>query len=794
MGAPGFPSAPSSAQARTPSIIAGFAVISGLLFGVAAVGLVYLTSINQQLAGVVDQQNAELELITLMRNAARERALLLSSMLTNPDPFSRDEAFMAFRDRGRAFIRARNRLAEVPLVPEEAVLLERIDEFASHSAQYQYQIIDLLNEERFAEATRILLAHTLPAQERVVAQMDAFVQLQEQQNTQVLARGGNRFRDGYLLILLLGSMALFASVAVGRKVNRRIGSAVAELEVARRQLQRSNQALEGQVQERTRALRLANASLRREVAEREQAQAALARSELRYRSFVEHFQGIAFQSDLDLRPIFVHGAVEAITGFVEADFLANRVRWEKRVHEADRKAFLRDLSNPLRHVPGFSCEGEYRLYRRDGELRFLQGFMRNVTDAAGRIQLIEGTLFDVTERKRAELALQESEGKLRAQAEQLAEADRRKDEFLALLGHELRNPLAPIRHAVETVRRGADDPATRSWACDVIDRQSRQLSRLVDDLLVIARITRGRLELRAERVELTRIIRHALNAAQPLMEQHGHSTAFRRSGQAMWVDGDSTRLEQVIINLLNNAATYSERGKHIEVEIAEADGQAVIEVRDQGFGMSPDMLERVFEPFTSGGPSGGGLGLGLTLVRQLVEMHGGDVRAHSTGPGQGCCVAVRLPLVASSLPAPLRPSRPDTTTALPYPPSALRLLVVDDNPDVAESLRLLLNALGHEVWSVADGPSALETVERLVPELVFLDLGLPGMDGYAVARQLRARSGHQPYLVALTGYGQDIDRRRSAEAGFDRHLLKPACIEDIEAALAEAVRRRSGAN
>ncbi len=393
-------------------------------------------------------------------------------------------------------------------------------------------------------------------------------------------------------------------------------------------------------------------------------------------------------------------------------------------------------------------------------------------------------LGEVVRRRRNEEALRASEVRLRRQAEQLAEADRRKDEFLAMLAHELRNPLAPIHNAVEILgRRPSAD--TMQWAIDLISRQAGHLTRLVDDLLDVARITSGRVQLRKETVDLRAIIEQAVETELPSVEQHRHDLTVSCPAQSVLMTGDSVRLIQVIGNLLHNAVKYTPEGGQIRIGLQRHGQQAVVSVRDTGIGISAELLPHVFDLFIQAERSldraQGGLGLGLTLVRRLVELHGGQVEALSEGLDKGSEFRVTLPILpmARSLTA------VEAATSSYAPRSAgHRILVVDDNADMADSLQVLLNALGHEAYAAYNGASALEAIPTLRPEVVLLDLGLPGMNGYEVAKRIRADHPRgRLLLVALTGYGQDEDRHRTHEAGFDQHLLKPADPEKLQALL-----------
>ena len=396
---------------------------------------------------------------------------------------------------------------------------------------------------------------------------------------------------------------------------------------------------------------------------------------------------------------------------------------------------------------------------------------------------------DLSERKRLE-------DQLRKHASELGEADARKNEFLAMLGHELRNPLAPIRNAVKIMKqRGSDDHAL-CWARDVIDHQTRQMAQLVDDLLEISRVTRGKVRLQKEVVAVATIIAYAVETSRPIIDSHRHRLSIALPPEPILVDADAVRMAQVLSNLLNNAAKYTEAGGHIRLAVQVEGEQVIFRVRDNGIGIPAEMLSSVFDLFTqvdhSLDRSNGGLGLGLTVVRSLVEMHGGSVQAASEGLGKGSEFMVRLPIwkaeesAATERPPSVSASRSRVCTGSASPAARCRkVLVVDDNVTSAQSLELLLTLEGHEVQVVHDGPSALEAVGHHRHEIVLMDIGLPGMSGYEVARQLR----QQPELgsvliVAVTGYAEDEARRLSREAGFDHHLVKPVDPDTILALLA----------
>ncbi|HVF62127.1 MAG TPA: ATP-binding protein [Thermoanaerobaculia bacterium] len=373
----------------------------------------------------------------------------------------------------------------------------------------------------------------------------------------------------------------------------------------------------------------------------------------------------------------------------------------------------------------------------------------------------------------------------KAQA-QLQEADRRKDEFLAILAHELRNPLAPIRNSLHILRLGARNDPTAERVTEMMERQVNHMVRLVDDLMEVSRITRGKIELRKEPVEIAAVVRSAVETSRPLIEAAGHQLTVAVPPEPLTLEGDPVRLAQVFANLLNNAAKYTDDGGRICLTVRREGGDAIaVSVRDTGTGISADMLPRVFELFTqvdrSAGRAQGGLGIGLTLVKSLVEMHGGSVEAHSEGPGRGSEFVVRLPLSA----APRRAGEPGPEERPPAILALRRVLVVDDNRDAAESLAMLLKLLGSEVHVAYDGPGALEAVTSYRPSVVLLDIGMPGMDGHEVARRIRSQPELQDVaLIAITGWGQEEDRRRSHEAGFDSHLIKPVDVGALEGLLA----------
>jgi PAS domain S-box-containing protein len=397
-------------------------------------------------------------------------------------------------------------------------------------------------------------------------------------------------------------------------------------------------------------------------------------------------------------------------------------------------------------------------YRALGK-RWVQITAEPTHDAAGRPDGWVAVVSDIHDRKLAEEALRE--------------ADRRKDDFLAVLAHELRNPLAPIRNAIAILGKKDNLDPEVAWSREVIDRQVDQLTRLVDDLLDIGRISRGRLALRKERVALERVVDMALETSRPHINAAGHRLSVILPAEPAVLDADPARLAQVFANLLNNAARYTPPEGSISLSAAVEGNEAVVSVEDSGIGFGPEASARLFEPFSpltrASGRAHGGLGLGLSLVQGIVGLHGGKVEAHSEGPGRGSQFVVRLPLTVAGA----RQAAPALRPAAPMPAAGRRILVADDNKDTADSLQRVLQLYGYDVRVAYDGASALRLGAAFRPEVAVLDIGMPGANGYEVAREIRRQQGPQIKLVALTGWGQEGDRRRAMEAGFDYHLTKP---------------------
>jgi CheY-like chemotaxis protein len=378
-----------------------------------------------------------------------------------------------------------------------------------------------------------------------------------------------------------------------------------------------------------------------------------------------------------------------------------------------------------------------------------------------------GSLIDISERKRTEILLQQS--------------NRAKDEFLATLAHELRNPLAPLRTGLQILKRPSAPAATLARTLDTMDRQLTHMVRLIDDLLDISRINSGKIRLELGRTSLRSAIQTALELARPAMDAAGHALHVEMPERDIELHGDGTRLAQAFGNLLNNAAKYTPAGGQVRLRVWQEGHQAWVEVRDNGIGIAPDMLDKVFSLFTqvenTDEHASGGLGIGLFLVRSLVHLHGGTVTAQSAGEGQGSTFTVRLPCLAPLAATPAA----EGAAAAPAGHVPARVLVVDDNVDAADTLATFLEMLGLQTQRAHDGPSAIAAAPGFRPDVVLLDIGLPGMSGYEVAKALRAHPGlGRVHLIALTGWGAEEDRRRAMAAGFDHHLTKPVDLGVLE--------------
>jgi len=511
-----------------------------------------------------------------------------------------------------------------------------------------------------------------------------------------------------------------------------------------------------------------------DITARKQAEEALQQSEQRFARFMQHLPGLAWIKDMQGRYVFANDSAARVFRTPRAELYGKTdgdifpPETAAQFKENDRRA--------LESGAGLSLIET--LEHDDGVLRSSLVNKFTMMGSDSQTVLIGGIAIDITDRLQAEEALKE--------------ADRRKNEFLATLAHELRNPLAPIRNALHILRMPRVDAATVRRSREMMERQVHHLVRLVDDLLDVSRVMRGNIELRKERVELATVVARAVETAQPLIEAQGHELTVSLPPDSLPLDADPVRLAQVVGNLLTNSAKYTEANGKISLTAEREGTDAVLRVRDTGIGIAPDMLPHIFELFVQADHSStkaqGGLGIGLTLVKNLVEMHHGSVEAHSAGLGRGSEFVIRLPL----MPQEERQRVENDNGEAPHESARSlghRLLVVDDNRDAADSLAMLLRLQGHEVRVAYDGPAALEVLKGYRPALVFLDIGMPGMDGYELARRLRQQPGLENVrLAALTGWGQQEDRRRTAEAGFDHHLVKPVEPKALELLLADLER------
>jgi PAS domain S-box-containing protein len=473
--------------------------------------------------------------------------------------------------------------------------------------------------------------------------------------------------------------------------------------------------------------------------------------------------------DRQHRYVRVNEALAAINGIPAADHLGRTVAQLLPANAVTVDPVIDRVFETGQPVSDLEVTGETPA--QPGVRRhWLSGFYP-VRDTQGAVQAVGAWIIEITDRKRAEEALRE--------------ADRRKDEFLATLAHELRNPLAPLRNGLTLLRLAPGQAAGTVQIREMMERQLGHLVRLVDELLDVSRVSRGMVELKRERVTLATIVNSAVETSRPLLESQGHELVVSLPEETLWLEVDLTRMSQVLANLLNNAAKYTPAGGRVTLTGAREGDRVTLRVSDTGVGIPADMLPRVFDLFTQVGRSRdraqGGLGIGLALVQKLVELHGGTIRAESPGPGQGSTFTLTLSLAADGGTRASAQAAGEGRAV-----DRRRVLIVDDNIDGAESLSLLLSMLGHETRTAHDGPQALVAAGQFLPDIAFLDIGMPGMSGYEVARALRAEPRLQKVvLVALTGWGSEADKRRSWEAGFDFHLTKPVAVEQVEALLAQ---------
>jgi PAS domain S-box-containing protein len=501
----------------------------------------------------------------------------------------------------------------------------------------------------------------------------------------------------------------------------------------------------------------------------EQANAALRASEERYQLGIRGSSAGMWDWDLRERTMFYSPRLKSMLGYSEAEFPDKPESMLLVVHPDDVAAVRAALRDHLMRDKPYHVEVRVRL--RSGEERWFAIAGTALRDEHGRPFRMAGSVVDVHERKQAETVLRE--------------ANRAKDEFIATLAHELRNPLAPIRTALEILKLDRGNGPASQRARETMERQLAHMIRLIDDLLDISRITSGKIRLEKKRVALAGALESAVETSRPAIEAGRHALDVQLPAETIELEADATRLAQSVANLLNNAAKYTPPGGHIVLRAWREGGCAVIEVRDNGVGIAPEMLEQVFTMFAQVNRTldraQGGLGIGLSLVRSLVGLHGGSVEAASDGPGRGSTFTIRLPCLPAAAPAAAE-GRAEAGSA----PAArgLKVLVVDDNVDAATTLAAMLDMLDYRTRTVHSGLDVLAAAHAFEPDVVLLDIGLPGMSGYEVARQLRADPKvAQTWIIAVTGWGAEADRQRGREAGFDHHLTKPVNVEELLALL-----------
>lgn len=485
--------------------------------------------------------------------------------------------------------------------------------------------------------------------------------------------------------------------------------------------------------------------------------------ERRYRGLIDQLDAIFWEADaVSFEFTYVSPRAEPILGYPMERWLHEPGFWVKILHPEDREWVVECCRQAT--AEGRDNDFEYRALAADGRTVWMRDMVYVEKDASGQARLLRGVMLDITVQKRVE--------------EELRESGAAKDRFLNMLAHELRNPLGAVSNAVQVLRGSLPGQPCWERSMQIIERQVRHQGQILNDLLQVSRLTRGAIELHRSRLDLRRLVEETVEDHRAAFEKARLSLHLDLPAAPVWIEGDPTQLTVALSNLLGNALKFTETAGRIDVSLQEEGNRVSITVRDTGIGLAPEMLPRVWDVFAQADQSlerrRGGLGLGLPLVKGLVELHGGEVRAASEGVGRGSAFTVFLPLVGQP-----EPREPDPA-AEPDRPGHLRILVVEDNADAADTLRDLLELFGHEVEVAYTGSEGLEAAHQFHPEVVLCDIGLPGMDGYAVARRLREDpETAASRLVALTGYGRDADRQLAQEAGFDLHLVKPVAPDEL---------------
>ena len=490
---------------------------------------------------------------------------------------------------------------------------------------------------------------------------------------------------------------------------------------------------------------------------------------------------IAIAHDPECRFIFANRALASLIGLPQDANISLTPpvgqRLPYRIQRAGKDIPSDELPMQYAIAHRTAVSNEIEIVRADGSVLYVQNDVEPLYDTHGHIYGCVSVCVDLTDRKLAEAGLRT--------------ADRRKDEFLATLSHELRNPLAPIRSAIEVIRLARGDEELIERARATMERQLLHLVRITDDLLDVARITQNKVQLRRERIDLRAVVQSAIEATRPMIDAQGHTLTVHSPDSPIWADVDFTRIAQALSNLLSNAAKYTEPGGQITVTAGVDTAGATITVADTGIGIPPTLLPRIFDMFTQlqahRDRTFGGLGIGLTLSRRLVQLHGGTIDAASEGPGRGSQFTIRLPLEMTAHAAESRADGIEAPRQV-----GCRVLLAEDSADAAEMMSLMLSVKGHDVRVAADGEQAVAIAGQFQPQIAFVDIGMPRMDGFEVARRLRDLLGRRVLLVALTGWGQDEDRRRSRDAGFDHHLTKPPEPEVLDRLIAECMQKRGG--